>query len=138
MCEWGTDKKIWLRIPAPFSHSGRARWKRVKVDACIAPIVRALRNGGINAEYSCCGHGKTDGLIRLTEGRSLIITTREDGPFKPNINGVYEELLERHKNLVAENLERKKMIEALTVCRDHWKISYEEAVRAAREYEKER
>jgi len=77
MCEWGNEKKTWVRIPKPLSHTGFARWKRVGIDACIASLVRALRNGGIKTTYSCCGHGKGDGLILCEDDRAFILTTRE-------------------------------------------------------------
>jgi hypothetical protein len=45
----------------------------VPIDACIAPIVKALQGGGIDMEWSCCGHGKKPGEIKLTDGRILKI-----------------------------------------------------------------
>lgn len=76
MCEWGNEKKVWVRIPAPLSHTGYARWKRVKIDACLAPIVKAMRNMGVKTTYSCCGHGKGDGIIICEDDRVLVLTTR--------------------------------------------------------------
>jgi hypothetical protein len=55
------------------SRTGKAYWRNVKVDACIAPIVDALNNAGILTRQSCCGHGKYDGRIDLQDGRVLII-----------------------------------------------------------------
>ncbi len=73
MCKWGTNKIVWLRIPAGLSHTGRRRWKRVKVDACLAPLLRALRRTGIKTSYSCCGHGKGDGLILCDNFRAIVL-----------------------------------------------------------------
>jgi hypothetical protein len=75
MCtnEWSV---VRVRIPADLSCMGAAKWKRAKIDACIAPIVRALQRGGIDMRGSCCGHGKTKGHIDLQDGRVLIIENR--------------------------------------------------------------
>lgn len=42
-------------------------------DPCIAPIVSALNAGGIHTIASCCGHGRNDSTIGLTDGRWLVI-----------------------------------------------------------------
>ena len=68
MCEWGTD--AWVHLWAPRPVSG---YKWVKVDACIAPIVQALNDAGIDTTSSCCGHGKGDGSILLADGRELVV-----------------------------------------------------------------
>lgn len=47
-------------------------------DPCIAPLVRALNEGGIGTVASCCGHGEQDGSIVLRDGRELLIR-----PFVP-------------------------------------------------------
>ena len=62
------------------------------VDPCIAPLVQALNDAGIQTVASCCGHGHRPGSIILEDGRELIVTTYEqarelDGLF-PNIHGV--------------------------------------------------
>ena len=54
MCKWGTDKEVTLIKPKPFS-----RQKKIKVDACIAPLVQILNDYGIETIACCCGHGKT-------------------------------------------------------------------------------
>jgi len=63
---------VRVRIPADLSCTGKARWKKVQIDACIAPIVKVLQKGGIDMRGSCCGHGG-DGNIHLEDGRILII-----------------------------------------------------------------
>jgi hypothetical protein len=73
MCKWGTHELVKVRIPSDLSCSGRAKWKRMQIDACIAPLVRALQDGGINMRGSCCGHGTQDGYIALNDGRALVI-----------------------------------------------------------------
>ena len=72
MCEWGITKLVNVKIPADLSYSGRERWKKVRVDRCIASIVDALQKGGIDMRGSCCGHGN-DGEILLQDGRTLIV-----------------------------------------------------------------
>ncbi len=83
MCEWGNTELIRVRIPKDLSCSGRAKWKRMKIDACIAPIVKALQEGGINMRSSCCGHGKRMGRIALEDGRILLIKKLKDKKNEP-------------------------------------------------------
>lgn len=78
MCKWGTDEIVEVTIPADLSHTGKAYKKKVGIDKCIAPIVRALENAGILMRGSCCGHGKRDGDIHLQDGRILIIKQNGD------------------------------------------------------------
>ena len=73
MCEWEKNVKLRVNIQADLSRTGKAYWRNVRVDACIAPIVEALNNDGILTRQSCCGHGKHDGSIELQDGRVLII-----------------------------------------------------------------
>jgi len=54
--------------------------RKIPVDACIAPIVRALNEGGVPTAMSCCGHGEGDGFILLADGRTL--TVLPPGAFK--------------------------------------------------------
>lgn len=76
MCE-GKHERVTVKIPADLSKSGQVRWKAVKIDQCIAPIVRALQQGGIDMRASCCGHGKRRGTIEFQDGRVLIITRKK-------------------------------------------------------------
>lgn len=69
MCEHGTHIEVNnLLAFNPEPH--RRTWK---VDSCIAPIVKALNEGGIDTTASCCGHGKTPGRIDLADGRILVV-----------------------------------------------------------------
>ena len=77
MCTWGTDVELELEIPAHLSYSGEAHRRMVKVDACIALIVKALNDGGVKTIASCCGHGKGNGRIDLLDGRILFIRGKE-------------------------------------------------------------
>ena len=43
------------------------------VDPCIAPIVQALNDAGIQTRASCCGHGAQPGSIMLMDGREVLI-----------------------------------------------------------------
>lgn len=63
MCQWGTHKIIEVVIPADLSHTGLPYKKNIEIDACIAPIVKALNDAGIIMRGSCCGHNKTAGEI---------------------------------------------------------------------------
>lgn len=50
----------------------------VNVDACIAPIVQALNDGGIETKASCCGHSRIPGRIMLQDGRDLVLLANAD------------------------------------------------------------
>lgn len=73
MCEWGTTEVMEVTIPAHLSYTGEARQKLVDIDLCIAPIIKALNDGGIATVACCCGHGKRPGNIMLADGREFII-----------------------------------------------------------------
>jgi len=77
MCKWGTDVEVQVTVPADESYTGEDRVDIKKVDACIAPIVKALNEVGIRTDSSCCGHFKRDGWIVLHDGRELVIRPNE-------------------------------------------------------------
>ena len=68
MCKWGTDE--WVTICKPTPVQGRTR---IKVDSCIAPLVQALSDCGVEMTASCCGHGKARGRIDLADGQIVWI-----------------------------------------------------------------
>ena len=68
MCEWGTVTQV--RLMRPKAVSGRTH---VLVDSCIASIVQALNDAGIETTGSCCGHGNRPGIISLFDGRELLV-----------------------------------------------------------------
>jgi len=78
MCKWGTDKVIRVFMPAELSHTGKARWADKAIDACIAPIVKAMNENGIYTRASCCGHGKEMGRISLHDGRVIMVDNPKD------------------------------------------------------------
>ena len=73
MCKWGTTLPVTVTLPAHLSSTGRKKVCIKQIDACIAPIVEALNAGGIQTYSSCCGHGKGDGSIALSDGRELVV-----------------------------------------------------------------
>lgn len=73
MCEWGDVISTRVKVPADLSSTGKVKWKDAKIDHCIAPIVKALQEGGVDMRDSCCGHGKTLGAIELQDGRVLLV-----------------------------------------------------------------
>lgn len=79
MCGWGNTISLNVLVPAHLSHTGVARWTEKPIDACIAPIVRALNDAGIYTAACCCGHGERDGEIVLQDGRTLIVRRNNDG-----------------------------------------------------------
>jgi len=78
MCEWGQVELVEVTIPARLSSTGKDKIKKVGIDRCIAPIVRALNIAGAATIASCCGHGKRPGNIVLADGRELIIAPDYD------------------------------------------------------------
>ena len=78
MCKWGTDVIVEVTIPAELSHTGKERKKKVGIDSCIAPIIKALNEASIRTDYCCCGHGEKDGVILLHDGRVLMIRSAEE------------------------------------------------------------
>lgn len=69
MCEWGTD----VEIENLLAFNGEWHRRTWKIDACIAQIVKALNDGGVETIQSCCGHSKEDGIIALADGRILTV-----------------------------------------------------------------
>lgn len=67
MCEWGTHVAVKNLLT---TEGKRRTWK---IDRCIAPIVKALNDGGVETIASCCGHGKGPGRITLLDDRELFI-----------------------------------------------------------------
>lgn len=90
MCKHGTDIMVRVKVPADLSSTGAEKWREFGIDACIAPIVKALQEGGIDMRGSCCGHGNAAGRIDLADGRVLHITTatpasRTHDPITPKL-----------------------------------------------------
>lgn len=77
MCQHGDTVPVMVLLSPDLSHTGRARWKVMPIDKCIAPLVEALQVAGINMRSSCCGHGKANGEIILEDGRILQIVGSE-------------------------------------------------------------
>ena len=73
MCEYGDTLTMSLKIPAELSHTGKDYYKPVGIDRCIASLIKALNDGGIETVASCCGHKKITGNIALADGRILEI-----------------------------------------------------------------
>ena len=74
MCKWGDTVSVRVKIAADLSHTGEARWRDMGIDRCIAGLVRALQEAGIDMRGSCCGHGKGPGEIALQDGRTLHVS----------------------------------------------------------------
>ena len=83
MCKQGNNILVKVKIPADLSHTGKIHWKRMAIDKCIAPIVRALQKDGIDMRGSCCGHNERNGYITLQDKRTLIIKKEERGYLIP-------------------------------------------------------
>ena len=64
-CSHCGKERILMRLP------GGTRDEAI--DPCLAPIVKALNDGGILTAASCCGHGGGMGDIWLDDGRVLAV-----------------------------------------------------------------
>ena len=74
MCKIGTDKEVKLCQP-------RRKSAKVKVDACIAPLVQMLNDYGIVTSGACCGHGKTTGWVMCRQdGEQYELKTKISEP----------------------------------------------------------
>lgn len=77
---------VRVKISADLSCDGREKWKDCRIDECIAPIVQALQEAGIDMRGCCCGHGE-DGNIHLQDGRILII--KQNHLANPGVGGSF-------------------------------------------------
>jgi len=91
MCKHGTEQIVKVKISAELSHTGESYMKNVAIDACIAPLVKALQEGGIDMLDSCCGHGTRCGEIDLADGRTLLIAP----PRSEEANVEFEEVAQQ-------------------------------------------
>jgi len=73
MCTWGNNTLVNVKIQADLSCTGKEKWRDMQIDSCIASIVQALQEGGIDMRGCCCGHGSGLGDIHLQDGRMLLI-----------------------------------------------------------------
>ena len=78
MCDHGQEVVVRLKIPADLAFDGAEKWKDCGIDACIAPLVKALQDGGVDMRGSCCGHRKRPGHIDLQDGRGLLVMSAEE------------------------------------------------------------
>ena len=73
MCEWGNTTLVKVRVPADLSAEQMKVWKWKPIDRCIAPVVSALQEAGIDMRGSCCGHRQRSGTILLQGGQELVL-----------------------------------------------------------------
>lgn len=87
MCKHGiTATQVKLARPRA---DGRTH---APVDPCIAPLVQALNDAGLQTTSSCCGHGHRPGIVTLADGREILIMRDHDEaartyPLWPDIHG---------------------------------------------------
>lgn len=65
MCKLGETVEMELPIV------GEIRQGKADIDKCIAPIIKALNDGGIITKGCCCGHKEVMGYIHLANGKYL-------------------------------------------------------------------
>jgi hypothetical protein len=73
MCEHGTTVDLLVPITADLAWEGELTWKIKPIDACIAPIVKALNEGGVLTRGCCCGHGVRRPEIILSDHTRLVL-----------------------------------------------------------------
>ena len=56
---------VAVHVDAAVAHEGRAVFKQMPIDGCIAETVRRLDELGVRMLASCCGHGKAAPTITL-------------------------------------------------------------------------
>jgi tRNA(Phe) wybutosine-synthesizing methylase Tyw3 len=66
---------VYFPAEASQRKDGRDHWEQIRVDRCIAPLVKAINAAGISTVASCCGHGRRPGRISLRDGRDLFIAS---------------------------------------------------------------
>lgn len=64
---------VMVKVRGNLAAEGVDTWKIKHIDKCVAPIVKALQEGGIDMLSSCCGHGLNVGAITLADGRELLL-----------------------------------------------------------------
>lgn len=74
MCKSGTNEEVTLLKEKLFS--GR---RTVPIDACIAHLVQALNDYGIETIACCCGHGKAaKSSIRISSKSIRLLSLADD------------------------------------------------------------
>jgi len=61
------------QVPVRLAHPRGDGVATAGVDPCIAPLVQALNDAGLQTIASCCGHGHRPGSIALEDGREILI-----------------------------------------------------------------
>lgn len=72
-----------VKVPAELSHTAE-RIATKGIDACVADIIKALNNSGIDTLGCCCGHGRIPGSILLADGRELSVIFPSSWTLAPN------------------------------------------------------
>lgn len=74
MCKWNDTVPVMFNYPEATAQ--HVAGKVIEdIDRCIAPLIVALRDAGIETIESCCGHGNARGSVILADGRWLVIFT---------------------------------------------------------------
>ena len=67
MCAWGINRPVTLAYQMLVS--GRTE---VDVDACLAPLIQALNDAGVQTVGCCCGHGRGQGSVLIQQDARII------------------------------------------------------------------
>lgn len=69
--DFGSKREVLLSMPVrskPAGEDWQIKYKKVNIDACIAPILKHLWQNNVVTEGSCCGHNRQSPSIVLGQG----------------------------------------------------------------------
>jgi hypothetical protein len=68
-CPHCDQPQVLIRLAHPTSRG----LTEAAVDACLAPFLQALNDGGLQTIASCCAHGQSPATVILADGRELLL-----------------------------------------------------------------
>ena len=78
MCQSGDYELVEVTIPADLSCTGESYRKKMQIDKCLAPLIRAMDRRGIATRGCCCGHGERPGSIMMGDGTEIALPMRPE------------------------------------------------------------
>ncbi len=51
--------------------------KKIEIDKCLVPFIKAFQDANIETQSCCCGHGKWDGYIKTLD-RLFMVCSKEE------------------------------------------------------------
>lgn len=75
--DFGSTPEVLLTMLTSIMPDGEREYKKVAIDACIAPVIQYLWDNDVYTGGSCCGHGKNNPSIVLEMGVENYSRVRE-------------------------------------------------------------